>query len=219
MSEDRDLSALYRSADKPQPPAALDAIIRDAAHKAVKPKRSHAPQWLGGIAASLIAALLLTQLLPTLEQEADTSTLPRNIPHPAEDFAAPDLELREAAPATVAPKPAPTESKTDRARTGNLIMQEKSGLKQSQAHKKATARDEADAIQSSETMEEADHGGLSTPAVVPASLQTELQAIADLLDAGRIREARQQLDHFLKRYPESEIPESLSRRLDSLDTE
>lgn len=219
MSDDRDLSALYKSADKPQPPASLDEAIRDAAHKAVKPRRSHTPQWLGGIAASLIAALLVIQLLPTVEQEADISTIPGNIPRPTADFAAPGTQLREAIPAAAVPKSAPPESKPDRARIGNQILQEKLELKQSQVRKKAAARDETDAVLSSEPMEEEARGARSTPVVIPASPETELQAIIDLLDAGKTHEARQQLDDFHKRYPGVEIPETLTRRLELLDTD
>ena len=219
MSDDRDLSALYQSADKPQPPAALDETVRAAAHQAVKPKRSHAPQWLGGIAASLIAALLITQLMPTVEQEADISIRQRDMRLPATDAVEPGLELREAAPAAAAPKSAPLESKPDRARTGNLIMLEKSELKRSQPPEKAAVRDEADAILSSEPMEEEARGALSTPVVIPTSAETELKNIIDLLDAGRLREAAQRLDDFRKRYPEVEIPETLTRRLEPSDTD
>ncbi len=212
MSDDQDLSALYQSADKPQPPATLDETIRDAAHKAVKSKRSHAPQWLGGIAASLIAALLITQLLPTVEQAA-VSTMPDNIPSPAADLAAPRLELREAAPAAAAPKSAPQKSKPERTRTDNQIMQEKIEMKRSQARKKASVRDEADAILLSEPMEKEAREALSTPVIIPSPPDTELQAIIDLLDAGKTSEAKQQLDDFRNRYPEADIPETITRRL------
>ena len=217
MSDDQDLSALYQSADKPQPPAALDETVRAAAHQAVKPKRSHTPQWLGGIAASLIAALLITQLMPTVEQEADISIRQHDMRLPATDAVEPGLELREAAPAAAAPKSAPLESKPDRARTGDQIMLEKSELKRSRPSKKAAAQDEADAILSSEPVEEEVRGALSIPVVVPTSAETELQNIIDLLDAGRLREAEQRLDDFRQRYPEVEIPETLTRRLEPSD--
>jgi len=217
MSDDQDLSALYQSADKPQPPAALDETVRAAAHQAVKPKRSHTPQWLGGIAASLIAALLITQLMLTVEQEADISIRQHDMRLPATDAVEPGLELREAAPAAAAPKSAPLESKPDRARTGDQIMLEKSELKRSRPSKKAAAQDEADAILSSEPVEEEVRGALSIPVVVPTSAETELQNIIDLLDAGRLREAEQRLDDFRQRYPEVEIPETLTRRLEPSD--
>ena len=219
MSDDRDLSALYQSADKPQPPAALDETIRAAAHQAVKPKRLHAPQWLGGIAASLIAVLLITQLLPTVEQEADVSTRQHDMHLPATDGIEAAQESREAAPAAAAPQSAPLESKPDRARIDNLIILEKSELKRSQPPEKAVARDEADAILSPEPVEEEVRGALSTPVVIPTTAETELQSIIDLLDTGRLREAQQRLDDFRKRYPEVEIPETVTRRLKPSDAD
>ena len=219
MSDDRDLSALYQSADKPQPPAALDETVRAAAHQAVKPKRSHAPQWLGGIAASLIAALLITQLLPTVEQEADVSTRQHDMHLPANDGIEAAQESREAAPAAAAPQSAPLESKPDRARIDNLIILEKSELKRSQQPEKAVARDEADAILSPEPVEEEVRGALSTPVVIDTTAETELQGIIDLLDTGRLREAQQRLDDFRKRYPEVEIPETVTRRLKPSDAD
>lgn len=204
MSDDRDLSALYQSADKPQPPAMLDKSIRAAARKALRPKRSSAPQWLGGIAASLIAALLITQMMPTVEQEAEILTVPDNIAHPAADLAAPGPELREAAPAVTAPDSAPQKSIPERARTGN---------QQTQVRKKSSARDEADAVLSSEPLEKEVPGALSTPLSTSTQPGTELQAIADLLDAGKMHEARQRLDDFRKRYPGVDIPETITRRL------
>jgi len=218
MSDDRDLSALYQSADKPQPPAKLDKAVRAAAHKAVKRKRSHAPQWLGGIAASLFAALLITQMMPVVEQEA-VSTQPGNLPRPAADSVEPGMELREAAPAAEAPAPAPLESKPDRARTGNQFVQEKLEVKQSQVRKKAVAGDEVDALSSPGMMLE-DAAGLAVePKATPTARDTALQTIIDLLDAGKTREAKQQLADFRKRYPEAEVPDSITRRLESSDTE
>lgn len=218
MSDDRDLSALYQSADKPQPPDALDKAVRAAAHKAVKPKRSHAPQWLGGIAASLIAALLITQMMPVVEQEA-VSPLPDNLPRPAADSAAPRMELREAAPAATAPAPAPLESKPDRARTGNQFMREKLEVKPSQAPKKAVARDEADALSSPGIMAEDAAGVAVELTASPTPPDAALKAIIDLLDAGKTREAKQQLAAFRTRYPEAEVPDSITRRLESPDTD
>lgn len=98
-------------------------------------------------------------------------------------------------------------------------MLEKSELKRSHPPEKAAARDEADAILSSEPVEEEVRGALSTPVVVPTSAETELQNIIDLLDAGRLREAEQRLDDFRQRYPEVEIPETLTRRLEPSDTD
>jgi hypothetical protein len=187
MSDDRELSALYHSADKPQPSATLDVTVRSAAHKAVKPKRSHAPQWLGGIAASLFAALLLTQLLPTVEQEAGISPGLDDAPRPAMDAIAPSRRgLSEDALAPATPLPAQKKAETERARVRKQVTQEQAEMK------RAPAREEA----------------------FP---EAELQTIIDLLDAGKTREAKQHLDDFRKRYPGVEIPEALTRRLESLN--
>jgi len=204
MSDDQDLSALYQSADKPQPPAVLDESIRAAARKALRPKRSYAPQWLGGIAASLIAALLITQMMPTVQQETEILTMPDNIAHPAADLAAPGPELREAAPAAAASDSAPQKSMPEPARTGN---------QQTQVRKKSSALDEADAVLSSEPREKEVPGVLSPPLATSTQPGTELQAIADLLDAGKMHEARQRLDDFRKRYPGVDVPETITRRL------
>ena len=102
---------------------------------------------------------------------------------------------------------------------GNQVMQEKIELQQSPARKKSTARDEADAVLSSEPLDEEVRGALSTPVVVPASPETELQAIIDLLDAGKLPEAEQRLDGFRIRYPEFEIPDTLTRRLEPSATD
>ena len=204
MSDDQDLSALYQSADKPQPPAVLDESIRAAARKALRPKRSYAPQWLGGIAASLIAALLITQMMPTVQQETEILTMPDNIAHPAADLAAPGPELSEAAPAAAASDSAPQKSMPEPARTGN---------QQTQVRKKSSALDEADAVLSSEPREKEVPGVLSPPLATSTQPGTELQAIADLLDAGKMHEARQRLDDFRKRYPGVDVPETITRRL------
>jgi hypothetical protein len=217
MSDDRELSALYHSADKPQPPAVLNETIRSAAHKAVKPKRSHAPQWLGGIAASLIAALLITQLLPTAEQEAGVSPRLDDAPRPAMDAIAPSRRgLSEDALAPTAPLPAQKKTATERARASKQLEQEKAGMKPAQARKKAFARDEADSALSAVPMAE-EVRAPAIPQAVPVSPETELQTIIDLLDAGKTREAKQHLDDFRKRYPGVEIPEALTRRLKSLN--
>lgn len=180
MSDDRGLSDLYHSADKVQPPTALDDAIRSAAKKAIKPKRSHTPQWLGGIAASLITALLLTQLMPNLEKETSLSQEMRDAPYPAAERVAPGRVLSE--DALMAPStPMAVEEKAE---------SEPALMRKQAAPKKALTLDEADAA-------------------IPA----ELQSIIDLLDAGKMREAEQLLDAFRKRYPETEIPEDITRRL------
>ena len=217
MSDDRELSALYHSADKPQPPAVLDETVRSAAHKAVKPKRSHAPQWLGGIAASLFAALLLTQLLPTVEQEAGISPGLDDAPRPAMDAIAPSRRgLSDDALAPATPLPAQKKAATERARVRKQVTQEQVGMKPAPVSKKAFARDEADSALSAEPMAE-EVRAPAIPQAVPASPAAELQTIIDLLDTGKTREAKQHLDDFRKRYPGFEIPEALTRRLESLN--
>ncbi len=196
MSDDRDLSTLYRSSDKPQPPAALDAAIREAAHSAVKPKRSHAPQWLGGIAASLIAALLIVQLLPTVEQETGADL-------PATDAVESVIELHEVAPTGAPSAYAPAEAEIERARTSDNIMPKKLEMQQSQTREKAAARKQTDSALSS----------APPPASEPASREMELQTIINLLNTGRTHEAKQLLDDFRDRYPDADIPESITRRL------
>ncbi len=206
MSDDRDLSALYRSSDKPQPPAALDAAIREAAHSAVKPKRSHAPQWLGGIAASLIAALLIVQLFPTVEQETGADL-------PATDAPESVIELHEAAPAGAPSAYAPAEAESGRARTSDHMMPKRLEMQQSLMRDKAAARKQADsAVSSASPGDDADGVSLS-PASESASTELELQTIIHLLNTGRTREAKQLLDDFRDRYPDTDIPESITRRL------
>ena len=218
MSDDRKLSALYHSADKPQPSAALDESIRSAAQQAVKPKRSHAPQWLGGIAASLIAALLITQLLPTVDQEAGVSPGLHDALRPATDAAAPTSRvLAEDALAPSAPLAVQKKATAERALVGKQIEQETVEMKRSPAPDKAFMMDESDSVLSAEPGAEENRA----PAVlqaIPTSPETALQTIIDLLDAGKTREARQQLDDFRKRYPGVEIPETLTRRLEPLNT-
>lgn len=209
MSDDRELSTLYQSSDKPQPPAALDKTIRAAAHKAVEPKRSHAPQWLGGIAASIVTALLITQMMPTVEQEAEVSVEHYNMRQPASDALAPGLELHEEA--------IPQDAKPERAKTDKQTMQEKAELKRSPVRNKAAAQDEADSISSSEPVEKPTSRTLLTPSVTSSSPENELQAIIDLLDADRIIEAKQKLDNFRNSYPEADIPETITRRLEASD--
>ena len=217
MSDDRELSALYHSADKPQPPAVLDETVRSAAHQAVKPKRSHAPQWLGGIAASLIAALLITQLLPTVEQEAGVSPELDDAPLPAVDAVAPGRRvLSEDALAPTAPRPARKKAEAERARVGKQVTQEQAEMKRAPAGDKAFTMDEYDSAVPAESVTEE----IRTPALpqaAPMSPETELQTIIDLLDAGKTRAARQHLDDFRKRHPEVEIPEAVTRRLEPLN--
>jgi len=213
MSDDRELSDLYRSADQPQPPAALDETIRGVAHRAVKRKRSHAPQWLGGIAASFIAALLITQLLPTAQQEADIAPGLHDAPRPATQAIAPGRIRTEDAAAPATTPAAQKKSTAERARAGNQVMQEKAELKQDQESDRAFPLDEYDAVLSAEPVEQ-EIRALAIPKAAPVPPETVLQTIIDLLDAGKTVEARQQLDDFRIRYPGVEIPASITRRLE-----
>lgn len=183
MSDDRELSSLYHSADKPQPPAALDDTIRSAAHKAVKPKRSHAPQWLGGIAASLITALLVTQLLPTMEQEASLTPESLKVPGPPAESAAPGRMRTKDALSPMMPMATEEKFEAERAPVKKQLTQE-----------------------GAYTLDEAD-----------TAIPGELQAIIDLLDAGKTHEAGQRLKEFRERYPDTDLPETLTRRLEQLD--
>ena len=192
MSDDRELSALYHSADKPQPPTALDETIRSAAHQAIKPKHSHAPQWLGGIAASLIAVLLITQLLPTMEQEANIA--------PGLDNA-PRLDMYEEALVPAAPPSVKKKAEAERAR-----------ISKQQAPERGLAQDEADAALSSEPMAE-EIRVLIAPQTTSTSPEMELKIITDLLDAEKIHEAKQRLDDFRKRYPDATIPDTITQRI------
>jgi len=169
MSDDRELSALYQSAEKPQTSAALDKTIRAAARREAKPGRSHASQWFGGIAASLFAALLVTQLIPIEE------------------------------PATPkAKRVAPQKLEAELARSIKPAMRLKSS-----------------------TLDEADSAPPTRAVPIPEMMQLmsvppqpDLQTIIDLLDAGKTREAEEQLALFRKRYPEATIPEEILTRLD-----
>jgi hypothetical protein len=217
MSDDRELSALYRSADKPQPSAALDETIRSAAQKAAKPKRSHVPQWLGGIAASIVAALLITQLMPTAEQDAGVSPRLHDAPRPAADAAAPSRVLTEDALPPSAPLTVQKKAAAERARVGKQLEQEKVEMKREQAHDKGFRMDEYDSVLSAEPVAEESRAPAAAQAI-PTSPEAELQTIIDLLDAGKTREAEQRLDDFRKRYPGIEIPETITRRLEPLNT-
>ena len=71
---DPDLSRLYQSGERPQPPANLDAAIKSAARTNPAPRRSHVVPWLGALAASLFAAVLVVQLYPVAVHEPELSS-------------------------------------------------------------------------------------------------------------------------------------------------
>lgn len=72
--EDPALSGLYRSAQKPEPPAHLDARIHAAARVA-QPRRRHTAYWLPGIAAGVIIGIAVVQLYPKSMQETAPSMI------------------------------------------------------------------------------------------------------------------------------------------------
>lgn len=184
MSEDRELSTLYQSAEKPQPSAALDEAIRAAARRETKPERSHAPHWFGGIAASLFAALLVTQLIPVDEQQDAFLLKQTNTP------AAPKAKR-------VVP------GKPELARSVKPAMRAKSATLEKE-EKEADSAPSAGAVQMPEVMQ--------LMAIPP--LHPELRTIIDLLDAGKTVEAREKLELFRKRYPEERIPDGILKRFE-----
>lgn len=98
MSTDDDhVSILYRKADAPEPPRALDDAILAASRTAVEQPRAARKPFTGGwpAAASVAAIIVITVILvPVLKQEEQ-----RPAPAPAGQAAAPAKSADEAAPA------------------------------------------------------------------------------------------------------------------------
>jgi hypothetical protein len=198
--EDRALSGLYRSAERPQPPASLDATIKSAARAGPRRRRVHALQWLGGLAASLLAAVLLMQLYPRAIQEPELAGGAREAP--MREPTAQPLEERKARrsviPEDVSPlaprMPAPAAS----------LRSEGARDAESKADR-GSAEPEASPDRKREL-----------PATKPeeprGNPDADLQTITGLLDSGDMPRARQRLAEFRARYPGFEIPETVLRR-------
>ncbi|VAW72799.1 hypothetical protein MNBD_GAMMA15-741 [hydrothermal vent metagenome] len=219
MSEDRELSALYQSAEKPQPSTALDETIRSAAQREAKPERSHAPQWFGGIAASLFAALLVTQLIPIQEQEDAFLGKQANSPAAPTDnvglIESQEAEIPQAAAITETAATARAQKETKTVAKTKRVTPQKSESELARSIKPAM-RSRSTTLEK----DEADAGSLADDVQMPGMMQfmniptlhPELQTITDLLDAGKILEAREKLELFKKRHPEERIPDGILKK-------
>ena len=195
MSDDRELSDLYQSADKPQPSAALDAVVKAAARQPLKSRRSYALQWIGGVAATVFAALIVVQMLPIVEQQAGYDSMMNDAP--AETPArAEEVQIN---------KPARRESP---AAVQSLAPRKKLESKQLHIQPKSLAAEDDLSRQTAE------NGMQKQRAASPATAESEMQAISTLLDDGKTGEAVSRLRNFRQRYPDFKIPEALLKRLE-----
>ena len=188
---DPELSRLYQSGERPQPPANLDAAIKSAARTNPAPRRSHVVPWLGALAASLFAAVLVVQLYPVAVHEPELSS--ERLDAPMKERAIQSLEERNSQPMA---SPALQDS------IRQLAPQPASPLR---SHRARSAESDTEAS-----------AGMAPPAAkqAPATVspESELQAIVQLLDAGDHARARQRLAEFRERYPGFEVPRGIARR-------
>lgn len=197
MSDDRELSDLYRSTDKPQPSAALDAAIKAAARQPLKSRRSYALQWIGGVAATLFVALLVVQMLPVIEQQAGYDSVMHDAP--------------QAPPAA------------EEARINRPARQESAGAVQSLAPRKKVESKKlrtrpkafmAEDAMSERTAEDRVQRQLPAP---PLTADSELQTISKLLDDGKTDQALTRFKAFRQQYPEHAVSEALVKRLEEAE--
>ena len=229
MSEiDPKLSRLYREASNEAPPPALDAAILAAAReRAAKPRSRALSSWWRWMApASAIATLVLGVSLALLIERERPETagevLIRQTPPPTETRqpAHETVPQRPEAAAPAAPRAAKKEAPAAFALPPAVPRAEQPYAAERGARTAPPATPAPKAVMESNVADSVS-GAAPAAAGRPAPLAQEsvrrspeawLEEIVRLKQAGREREAAEQLAEFRKAYPAHALPESLMQK-------
>ncbi len=238
--DDPQLEALYQQADKPVPPAHLDATIKQAAREPQSPRRSRLTPWFAGVAVSLLVGVLFIRLYPTeltprpasyLEEEIRSEHAPASqsvarepVPH------APSVSdaLRDV------PAKAPEAARLNQVKQSSQLREFKRaapGSSPGEAAPVSPEREKSEATvspaldaagRSAANVEEADMAlDMQTPAE-PAGQKAELEAqaslehIIELLDQGKTEDAKKAYAAFRQQYPDYKFEPAINDRLEKL---
>lgn len=217
--EDEALEALYRQAERPEPPARLDAVIRQAARTAPASHAQRSYPWVAGIVTSVLAAILLYQLYPgslphpprPAGKQVAPSVLPADQTGNRLQRSAPADKAERAAPATESPAPAvPPQPHYD------MLLQEMRKAPPAAAHHPPLP-----GVPESSTPGTQPSQHRAGPGTGPGHApEQELASIVGLLSQGKTAAARTAWLAFRRRYPGYDIarhvPAETARRLEAL---
>lgn len=208
---DEKLSALYKKSAAVEPPASLDRAILAASKltagsrsRSIPPKADywHWPAALASVAAVVIISILIVPLL--LEDKQREKSVSYGLDQ------AENLELREekqsapVASSPAIPARAPIADQMSRQLSSPMKARQQSAT--SARMKKESIDAEADAIP-------AEAAGVATAVAPPIPAEQRLDSIKQLAEAGKYRQAADELAEFRLAYPEYPVDESLIRRL------
>ena len=221
-SDEKNISSLYQAADKPAPPQELDQAILAASRKAVEKSRNTAPftaawpAWASAAAVIVIAIILV----PVLRQQEpphiieQTTREPRFADKLADEvpaglYSVSESEERikeEALPAaepsvtveanTSAGQPSAPALRTNALNKSSIITEREAQSETTVDHKTRSRMQAAD----------------SAPFAVLTPEMWEIK-IAQLVDDGRIDQARTELDKLKSHFPEHDIDRILLQKL------
>lgn len=208
---DPKLSALYRMTPRDEPPGALDDRILAAARAAAEtPERQTRPRWLpvaGGLAASLLVAVLVVQLLPQSQEPAVVASKEESVKAPASQRALEQGQLNSRAlnDAVVPSPPAPAAKRSTSAGAPALRSAD-------EPRRETTAPGRIDRPRAPQRMENdaeerAAVGGAASPMEadpiqMPTARDEAFQEIVRLWKAGEKDAATERYRAFRDRYPE-----------------
>ncbi|NIR28593.1 MAG: hypothetical protein GWN84_04580 [Gammaproteobacteria bacterium] len=217
---DDELSRVYREGAREEPPAELDGRILAAARREAgrtrRPRlRRLSSAWT--VPVSLAAVIVLSVslvLVVQLEDERARAPLLEETPTPSADSAPGDgEEARTAAPATerlepAAPEPLPEHRPELTVPSRESLRQrEDSAASAGGAQKRRAFPSEAEAP---EARTGAGERSLAAPPSAPPPPHVWLAEIEQLLAAGEVDAARENLARFRERYPDYPVPASVS---------
>ena len=228
-TDDDNISGLYHSADKPDPPETLDEAILTASRDAVeKPTRTKAP-FAGGwpAAASIAAVIVITIILvPILKQEQSQQPWPQtetggtsDLPEKTVPSTYRATEVKKKAVDTAPPASAPAMLLQESPVAEDRAMPEPDGLFSGAARQPVTG----------ETLDYEKEEGLLQRAA-PDSKRSRMQAsdsapfaihtpemwevkISQLIAQGKLEQAGNEVERLKQRYPDYSINPSILEKL------
>lgn len=228
------LEALYREHGEAEPDAGIDWRIRAQAHR--EARRSSLPRpahWLGGaaLAASLFVVVsVVTQMEPPLPEFPETSR-PQTEPAASRDPAAPAADRESRAPAEAARQrsaPAMRDRAADDAFTpappaASLLAEPAAEAEKSSGRLLEEGKDRTlDRLEQARVPLDPELG-FSEAKALPESSSVEeidrrLWLIEQFITLGDAERARLEVEAFRERYPDHDIPRSLLRALEALES-
>ena len=229
--DDPELEALYQQAEKPVPPAHLDAVIKQAAREEHLPHKTKLTPWFAGIAVSVLAGVLFIQLYPTSLPQQPASYLEKESRY--ETTAPVQTMSRESDALQDMPARAPEAARQNQLKPGQLLERKRSQASFSAGDSAMPLQLEERAVVSSPALKTLqDTGGVSMDAdlasevraiapsaeksVADAEPQALLKHILELLDQGKTEDAKQAYAEFNKQYPDFKLEADIAHRLESL---